>query len=256
MTFVKNPEIKEIPIELILLDDKQPRENFDQEKIKELADSIEEHGLIHRIVVRPLPDGKYKVIAGERRLRACKLLGWKTIPADVRNMDDKEASLIQLIENIQREGLSPIEEAKALHRLVEEHGLTHEEIAQKIGKSRSYVTNSIRLLKLSEPIKSAINEGKLTQGHARLLINLSPDEQNQVFQQIVHRNLSVRETESLLSKVSHETSSDEISKNDLFVSVWLGREVFSKLKVLAESNRMSIEKYCSKILTEVVQNGS
>ena len=162
----------------------QPRKEFDGEKLDELAQSIKENGVIQPIIVRQSPVIGYEILAGERRYRASLLAGLTSIPAVIKQLSDQEMMVQSIIENLQRENLSPIEEARAYEYLVEK-GFTHAEIADKMGKSRPYISNSIRLLSLPEPILSEVENGKLSQAHARSLVGLNKEQQDYFFQRII-----------------------------------------------------------------------
>jgi len=179
----------------------QPRRDFDEDKLRELADSIAAQGVVQPVVVRPVDGGRYELIAGERRWRAAQLAGLHEIPAVVREVDDQSAMAMALIENIQRADLNPLEEATALHRLLEEFGLTHQQVAQAVGKSRTTVTNLLRLLDLNPDVKALIDEGRLEMGHARALLSLKGESQSAAAAKVAARGLSVRETEALVRKL-------------------------------------------------------
>ncbi len=187
---------QEIEIDNLKRGKYQPRTIFNQSKLAELADSIKESGVISPILVRKVDDF-YEIIAGERRWRAAKLAGLSKIPVIVQNVTDKKALEVAIIENVQRQDLSPIEEAEGLERLIEEFKYTHEELAKAIGKSRSHVSNMIRLLKLPAVIRSLVNEQKLSMGHARAIISSDQDPMELV-DVILAENLSVRQTENLV----------------------------------------------------------
>ncbi len=179
----------------------QPRTDFDPEAIRTLADSLKESGAIQPIVVRRV--GKlYELIAGERRLRAAREAGFESLPAIVRDMSDDEAATLTLIENIQREDLNPIDEAKALERLAYQMNCTHEEVAERVGRARATVSNLIRLLQLHAEVQKRIVDGSLSMGHARVLVPLNPTLQKQLANEIVRRGLSVRQTERLAKQKS------------------------------------------------------
>jgi len=180
----------------------QPRKHFDDESLKELSDSIKEHGIIQPIIVRRNDFG-YQIVAGERRWRAAKLAGLKEVPAIVKDFDDQKVMEIALIENLQREDLNPIDEAKAYKSLMEQFNLTQEEISKRVGKSRSSIANSIRLLNLDEEVQNMLMEGKITTGHAKVILALQDAEkQNMIAKKIVDKNLNVRDTENLIKEVT------------------------------------------------------
>jgi ParB family chromosome partitioning protein len=191
-----------LAVDLIQRGRYQPRRNFDEDKLRELADSIAAQGVVQPVVVRPVDGGKYELIAGERRWRAAQLAGLQEIPAVVREVDDQAAMAMALIENIQRDDLNPLEEATALHRLLEEFGLTHQQVAQAVGKSRTTVTNLIRLLELNPDVKARVERGELEMGHARALLALKDELQSQAAAKVADRGLSVRETEALVRKLA------------------------------------------------------
>ncbi len=189
----------ELDIDRIQRGKYQPRQVFEQESLQELADSIRSQGIVQPIVVRP--EGKhFELVAGERRWRAAQLVGLQKIPALIRELDSKSAAAIGLIENIQREDLNPLEEAQAFLRLIEEFDLTHQQVADSIGRSRATVSNLLRLLDLAEPVKQQVNQGLLDMGHARALLALIRHDQIEIAKLVVNRGLSVRETELLVKK--------------------------------------------------------
>ena len=190
----------------------QPRKEFDGEKLDELAQSIKENGVIQPIIVRQSPVIGYEILAGERRYRASLLAGLTSIPAVVKQLSDQEMMVQSIIENLQRENLNPIEEARAYESLVEK-GFTHTEIADKMGKSRPYISNSIRLLSLPEQIISEVENGKLSQAHARSLVGLNKEQQDYFFQRIMEEDISVRKLEALLT----EKKQKKLQKNDHFI---------------------------------------
>lgn len=178
----------------------QPRTRMDPQSIAELADSIKAQGLIQPILVRPVENGKYEIIAGERRWRASQLAGLTQVPVVIRTVADKAALAMALIENIQREDLNPLEEATGIQRLVDEFEMTHEVAAQAVGRSRSAVTNLLRLLNLSKAVQDLLMQGKIEMGHARALLAISGSRQAELAHQIITRNLSVREAEQLIGQ--------------------------------------------------------
>lgn len=212
----------------------QPRQIFDEAAIEELAASMKEHGVIQPLIVRRDGPG-YQLVAGERRLRAAIKAGLDKIPVVVKSLSDREAMELSLVENLQREDLGPIEEAEAYKRLSEEFGLTQEQIAQRVGKSRSDVANTMRLLRLEPEIKQLINEGKISGGHGRALVGLPREQQLVVAKAIVDKGLSVRETEeAVASKAAKrkrrqkQTSSSRIKEAEEILSAALGSPVVVK----------------------------
>lgn len=190
-----------IEIEKIYSNRSQPRKYFNDEKLRELADSIREHGMIQPIIVRAVDNG-YMIVAGERRWRAAKLAGMKEVPAIVKNVSNNEVLELALIENLQREDLNPIEEALAYKTLIEEHGMTQEDVAKKIGKSRPAIANSIRLLNLDDRVIDYLITGELTTGHARALLSLQDgDMQFDVAKKIIKDGLNVRQTENMIKRL-------------------------------------------------------
>ncbi len=196
----KREEIIKIPVINIKESKFQTRRKITPESLKELVESIKEKGIIEPVIVRPIKEG-YEIIAGHRRFLAAKEIGLMEIPCIVKEVSDTEAAEISIIENIQRENLNPIEEAIAIKRLIDEFNLTHEEVAKKIGKSRVYVTNLLRLLKLPSEIKEKIEKGELSEGHARVLLSLKDEEEMiKLAEEIIRKKIPVREIEKKLSK--------------------------------------------------------
>ncbi|MDH4042035.1 MAG: ParB/RepB/Spo0J family partition protein [Gammaproteobacteria bacterium] len=190
--------LRQLPVDLIQRGKYQPRRDIDPESLQELADSIKAQGVMQPIVVRPISDRRFEIIAGERRWRATQLAGLDTIPALVRDVPDNAAIAMSLIENIQREDLNPIEEAAALMRLQQEFELTQQEVANAVGKSRSTVANLLRLMSLQEDVRRLVEHGDLEMGHARALLGLEGARQSQAARSVVGRGLSVRQTEALV----------------------------------------------------------
>lgn len=191
----------QLPITVLQRGKYQPRRGMDTAALEELANSIRTQGVIQPVVVRHLPGGRYEIIAGERRWRAAQMAGLTEIPAIVRTIPDEAAIAIALIENIQREGLNPIEEAFALQRLMEEFSLTHQQVADAVSKSRATVSNLLRLLTLTEEVRAMLEKGELEMGHARALLTLTPDLQIKAATTIVERGASVREAEELARRL-------------------------------------------------------
>ncbi len=195
----RNSGLRDLDIDRIQRGKFQPRQHFDQQSLQELADSIRSQGIVQPIVVRP-EGSHFELIAGERRWRAAQIAGLQKIPAVIRDLDSKSAAAIALIENIQREDLNPLEEAGALMRLIDDFDLTHQQVADSIGRSRASVSNLLRLLDLADPVKDQVNHGLLDMGHARALLGLIRHDQIEVANIVVKRGLSVRETEALVKK--------------------------------------------------------
>ncbi len=196
-----NEGLREMPVDMLQRGRYQPRTRMNQEALEDLARSIKAQGIVQPIVVRALPAGNYEIVAGERRWRAAQLAGLHSVPVVVRNIPDEAAIAIALIENIQREDLNPIEEAQALQRLIEEFGMTHQQVADSIGRSRVAVTNLLRLLSLNADVRELLEEGKLDMGHARAVLALSGNRQSDTARQVVAKGLSVRETEGLVRRL-------------------------------------------------------
>jgi ParB family transcriptional regulator, chromosome partitioning protein len=193
-------ELRQLPVDLLQRGKYQPRSHMNAEALQELADSIKAQGVVQPIVVRQLPGGSYEIVAGERRWRAAQMAGLDSIPAVVRSIPDEAAIAIALIENIQREDLNPVEEAVALQRLIDEFGMTHQQSAESVGRSRAAVTNLLRLLTLNDDVRQMLEQGKMDMGHARALLALTGNAQSQAARQVVERGLSVRETENLVRR--------------------------------------------------------
>ena len=226
-------EFKIVQIKDIQKNPYQPRKEFSEEKIQELAQSIKENGLIQPIIVRRSPVLGYEILAGERRYRASIVAGLSEVPVIVKQLSDQDMMLHSIIENLQRENLNPIEEAKAYQSLIDK-GFTHTEIAEKMGKSRPYITNLVRLLGLPKHILTEVESGKLSQAHARLLIQLSSDKQDKLLNRIQTENLSVRQVEQILQKTKKSSKKEK----DHFV-----KEEEQKLKkILGLDVQISLQK--------------
>jgi len=219
------------PLDMVQPGKYQPRVDMSEDSLDELADSIRAQGLVQPIVVRPISGGRYEIIAGERRWRASQLAGLDVIPALVRDVSDRNAIAMALIENIQRENLNPMEEANALHRLKEEFAMTHQEAAEAVGRSRTSVSNLLRLRNLNDDVKRLVENGDIEMGHARALLALEGKLQSHTAAEIVEKGLSVRETEQLVRRLqkpnkekSHPSTAllDEIDKIEKLISKKLG----------------------------------
>ncbi len=191
----------ELNIDLLQPGKYQPRMHWDETGLKELADSIKAQGIMQPILVRPVGGGKYEIIAGERRWRAARIAGLGAVPALVRAVPDNAALAMALIENIQREDLNPLEQANGIQRLITEFGITHDKAAEMVGRSRSAVTNLLRLLALAEPVRNLVQEGRLDMGHARALLALAGMQQIETARLIAERGMSVREAERLVGRL-------------------------------------------------------
>lgn len=210
-------EVKKIPIDLIVPNRFQPRTVFDDDRIEELSRTIHTHGIIQPIVVREFENGQFEIIAGERRWRAMKKLGWDEVPAIVKNLNDTETASVALIENLQREELSPIEEAVAYGKLLELHNLTQEALAQRLGKGQSTVANKLRLLKLPQPVQDALLSKAITERHARSLIPLkNPEKQVKLLEEIIEKNLNVKQTEDRVIRLLEQNNSKPKPKRKAF----------------------------------------
>ncbi|MGT2930415.1 ParB/RepB/Spo0J family partition protein [Streptococcus dentasini] len=209
-------ELKNIRLSDISPNPFQPRLHFNQEELEELAQSIKENGLIQPIIVRKSPVFGYELIAGERRFRACQLAGLEMMPAIVKELSDQDSRIQAIIENLQRSDLNPIEEAKAYQNLLATNQMTHEDIANYMGKSRPYITNVLRLLNLSDKAKSALEEGHISSGHARLLLGLSQADQEAWLVTIQKQGLSVRSLERQLKPSPKDKGKPSNSAKDLF----------------------------------------
>ncbi|MBQ9544734.1 MAG: ParB/RepB/Spo0J family partition protein [Clostridia bacterium] len=252
-----------LQIDLIVPDADQNRKNFDRKALEELADSIKTHGVIQPLIVRP-KDGSYQLIAGERRLRAAKMAGLEELPVIVKEVDDRTAAEMALIENLQREDLDPLEEAEGFEKLVERYGVTHAEAGARVGKSREAVSNSLRLLGLPDFVKSLIRTRVISAGHGRALLSLADaDTMKEAVKVIVDRNLSVRQTEALVKGALKKpkppkAQADEVLKahmNELAqkIAAALGR----KCSIEPEADgagRITLEYFDSDDLEELITN--
>ncbi len=210
----KNMEILNIPLEKIQRNPYQPRQEFDENELIDLAKSIRSYGLIQPIVVRALEDG-YQIVAGERRYRACCMLGMKDIQSVVQVMDDEKVAAVSLIENIQRKELNYFEEANAYNILINQFGMTQDELARKIGRSQSAIANKLRILKLPDAVKEMIEPGVVSERHARALLKINNAEtQMEIIRQILEKELTVKETEELVDKLSRNNIPGESKRNN------------------------------------------
>lgn len=211
-------ELLHLPISKVEPRLEQPREYFDEDALQELADSIAQYGLIQPITVRKLNTGYYQIIAGERRWRASRMAGLTEVPVRVIEADDRRTAELALVENLQREDLNPIEEAKGYRTLIEEYGLTQEEAAKSVGRSRPAITNAMRLLSLSAPVLEMVEKGELSAGHARALVPISDEKlQWEAANEVKSKNLSVRKTEQLATRITKESKAEKPANDPLAV---------------------------------------
>ena len=221
-----------LPISKVEPRSEQPREYFDQEALEALADSIRQYGLIQPITVRKLDSGYYQIIAGERRWRASRLAGLTEVPVRVIEADDRRTAELALVENLQREDLNPIEEAKGYKLLIEEYGLTQEDAARSVGRSRPAVTNAMRLLMLTPPVMEMVEKGKLSAGHARAILSVSePSKQLAAANEIIKKNYSVRKAEQLAARIAREPrqASEESGEISVDYAAEISNELSKKL---------------------------
>lgn len=226
---------RELPVDLVQRGKYQPRRDMDPESLQELADSIKVQGVMQPIIVRPISDKKYEIIAGERRWRATQLAGLDSIPVIVRNVSDETAIAMALIENIQREDLNPIEEAASLQRLQQEFELTQQEVATAVGKSRSTVANLLRLMTLEGDVRRLLEHGDLEMGHARALLALSGTDQSHGARAVVARGMSVRQTESMVRSILDNQANPAIEKtldpNIRYLQNELSQKIGAKVQI-------------------------
>ena len=237
----------------------QPRKEFDEKALSELAESISKHGLLQPLLVRPLTLGGYQFVAGERRYRACQMAGLKDIPVIIRELGDTETMELALIENLQREDLTPLEEAEGYNVLMTEHGFTQDEVAQSVGKSRPAVANALRLLKLPNSIADYLKEGKISAGHARALLSLDNEKDMlELADLIVQKDLSVRQVEKLCKakpKIQNEQKPEKkpsfYSMVELALAESLGRKISISKNKGKKGGVLQIEFYSDEELTEL-----
>ncbi len=237
----------------------QPRRDFDEESLSKLAESIKAHGLIQPIVVRPLLGGGYQIVAGERRYRACRIAELTEVPVIIRELTEKETMEIALIENLQREDLNPIEEALGYKSLMDEHGLSQEEVSSAVGKSRPAVANTLRLLKLPEKLSALVREGKLSAGHARALLSIENEkEMEKLADEVINSDLSVRQIERIAKQQIRKPAVEKSERKPSYYSMveqTLSEYLGKKVKVAPLANKkggtLSIEFYSDDELKEL-----
>lgn len=256
----ENKDLTEIRINMIEPNREQPRQDFDEDALRALSESIEKHGLIQPIVVMPQDNGFYKIIAGERRWRACKMAGLKEIPAVVRTYEKQKAAEVALLENLQREDLNPIEEAFGYKNLMDEFSMTQDEVAEAVGKSRPAIANAIRLLTLSDNIIKMVREGLISSGHARALLSVETETgRQQLAEKIIEEQLSVRKTEQLASENKKKATTKIIKKaaspEILDIEKTLSEKIGSKVKISngAKKGKIEIEYYGNDDLNRILE---
>lgn len=237
----------------------QPRKEFDEQALSELAESISQHGLLQPLLVRPLTLGGYQIVAGERRYRASRMAGLTEVPVIIKELTDTETMEIALIENLQREDLSPVEEALGYKALIDEHGFSQEEVAKSVGKSRPAVANALRLLKLPDNIMEYLKDGKISAGHARALLTFEDEElMTQLADEIVAKDLSVRQVEKICKKKPTVQKEEKPEKKPSFYSMVelalsesLGRKISVSKSKGKQGGVLQIEFYSDEELTEL-----
>ncbi len=255
LQMLQEEDIISLPISKVEPWQDQPRDHFDEERLQDLAASISRHGLIQPVIVRKLDSGVYQIIAGERRWRAARLAGLTEIPVRVLRADDQSVAELALVENLQREDLNPMEEARGYQKLMQNYSLTQEEAAAGVGKSRSAVANALRLLNLSVPVMEMVESGTLSAGHARTLLALdNPELQKRAADQVLAKTLSVRKTEQMVSRLKKEADRKAEEKTEIDDAVnavdyaaALSEELSSvlgrRVALIEKSNRGKIELY-------------
>jgi ParB family chromosome partitioning protein len=250
----------EVAVDAIEPNQRQPRTHFNEDALNELADSIRQYGVLQPLIVRPLTEGRYELIAGERRLRASKLAGLETVPVLLKPAGGQSSLEIALIENVQREDINALECAKAYRRLIDEFGLTQEQVAEKVGKSRVGVANTVRLLRLPKKVQDGLEEGRISEGHARALLAFESEaEQLAVYDQIIERGLTVREVEKAAKPKSTKTSAPkpqpERDSNDQALeealSIFLGAQ--TRIQRSEVGGKLTVEFYSDDDLQRVLE---
>ena len=247
-------ELLIVPIEKVEPREDQPRQTFDPQALQDLADSIAQYGLIQPITVRRLPHEFYQIIAGERRWRASRMAGLNEVPVRILEADDRSTAELALVENLQREDLNPIEEAKGYRSLMHDYGLTQEETARSVGRSRPAVANSLRLLSLSAPVMTLVEKGELSAGHARALIPIENEQrQLQAAQEVIKKNLSVRTTERMAARLCRPEAEEKPEEKSAEITVdyaaeladELGKKLGRKIRLIEKngSGRIELEYY-------------
>lgn len=256
----KTPEsgVVELKIALVEPNREQPRKQFDEEKLQVLSESIRTHGVIQPILVKEREKGYYMIIAGERRWRAAKMAGLKTIPAVIKNLEEQKIMEVALVENLQREDLNPIDTANGYRFLAEKFNLTQEEISARVGKSRSAIANTLRLLTLPEFVQDKLFDGTLSEGHARSLIGLSQKDALAVAEKIIAEGLSVRATEAMIRRLKNPTTKKEPLKKSIHhraVEKDLAKKLGTKVQLLPgpKKGKIVIEYYSDDELNQILE---
>lgn len=253
-------EAVKLPINDIEPNRKQPRKEFEPKALSELSDSIKEHGILQPLLVRPMTDGSYRLVAGERRYRAARMAGLTEVPVTIREMTDEEESVFALIENLHREDLNAIEEAEGYKTLIETYGLTQEQAAQRVGRSRSEIANSLRILTLPDEITDYVKSGKISKGHAKALLSFDDkDEQMRIAQLVINDKITVRDVERLAKspKKEKKTAEKRNKKRDKFydeVEIALSKSLGRKVKVFntkASGGTLEIEFFSKSDLEKL-----
>ncbi len=257
---ISSSSTEKIKLVDIVPNKEQPRKRFNEAALSELADSISQHGVIQPLLVRPLSGGTYQLVAGERRWRASRMAGLKEVPVVIKELSDEEASVIAMIENLQREDLNAIEEADGIKYLMTKYGLTQEEVSERVGKSRSAVANALRLLKLPESISEYVRDGIISAGHAKALLPLEDEEKMvSLCNTIIKDNLSVRETEKIVKMMTTEKKNKKKKSRDKFfdeVELSLNETLKRKIKINSTSKNkgtITIEFFDKDDLTNFVK---
>ncbi|MBQ7718271.1 MAG: ParB/RepB/Spo0J family partition protein [Clostridia bacterium] len=249
-------DLVEITISRIEPNSTQPRKQFDEDQLKKLSDSIREHGIIQPIIVTPSQNGFYKIIAGERRWRAAKMCGLQTVPAIIKNYEDREAAEIALIENLQREDLNPIEEALGYKNLIEQYGLTQERVGELTGKSRSAIANSIRILSLPENIIKMVQDGLISEGHARTLLSVESDTKKQeLAERIIKDQITVRELEKIAAAKEKPAAKKVLKLPEILdLEENLSQKLGSRVRIIAgkRKGKIEIEYYTNDDLERII----
>ncbi|UMZ75177.1 ParB/RepB/Spo0J family partition protein [Natranaerofaba carboxydovora] len=243
----KKNNISEVDINKLRANPNQPRKSISDEKIRELTESIKNHGVLQPLIVRKLGE-LYQIIAGERRWKAAKEAGLKKVPIILKDLSDSEVMQVALLENIQREDLNPLEKSLALNKLIEEHGLTQEELSKTLGKSRSSIANTLRLINLEEEVQNMVNEGLLSDGHARILLSLKRESQIEAANHVCRKGLSVRQTEEYVKKLKdsedNSNKKDESKEDNPFyneIQDKLEKQLGTKVRILKGKKKGKIE---------------